>query len=364
MKALHQLVPVLRPGDAVSAHALQVQALLREVGVESDIFVEDAHPDLRSRARLLADFPSRHRDVAGVGLMYQMAIGSASADFLLRRPERKLVNYHNITPESFFRRWNPQEVTNIRRGRRQLHDLARAVELGLAVSEFNRRELDDAGYAATAVAPLLLDFHEFDADVDRAALDRLTRAKESGGADLLFVGRLSPHKAQHDLVKAFAVYRRVHDPQARLHLVGGWGPPAYLRALREYVDELGLADSVDLPGAVPHGELVAYYRTADAFVCLSEHEGFCIPLLEAMYHHLPVVAFDAAAVSETLAGAGVLLPHKAPATVAGAIERVVRDRELREALREVARERLDHYGLDRARRRVSDALAPVLEDSA
>jgi glycosyltransferase involved in cell wall biosynthesis len=147
-----------------------------------------------------------------------------------------------------------------------------------------------AGYRATTVVPILLDPGEFDREVDAATLDRLRSATAAGGASWLFVGRVVPNKAQHDVVKAFAAYRRVFDPHARLRLVGGTSLPAYADAVARYVDALGLGGAVELTGPVDPGVLSAHYRAADVFVCLSDHEGFCVPILEAMHHDLPIVA--------------------------------------------------------------------------
>ena len=175
----------------------------------------------------------------------------------------------------------------------------------------------------------------------------------------LFVGRLAPNKCQHDLIKALAAYRRLYDPQARLHLVGGSSSNAYRTALEAFVDHLDLGEAVFLHGGVSPGALVAHYRAADVFVCLSEHEGFCVPLLEAVHHRLPVVALAEAAVPETVEGAGVLLPAKEPARVAAAVHRVLGDPDLRAALVVAGTARLADFALERTRPVLLDAIATV-----
>jgi glycosyltransferase involved in cell wall biosynthesis len=207
--------------------------------------------------------------------------------------------------------------------------------------------LEVAGYGRTAVLPILFDPEALEAEVDGRRLERLLGDKAGGGSDLLFVGRIAPNKCQHDLIKLLAVYRRLYDPQARLHLVGGSSSHAYWKALEAYIDHLDLGEAVFLHGAVSPGALAAHYRAADAFVCLSEHEGFCVPLLEAWHHHLPVVALAAAAVPETVAGAGVLLPAKEPARVAAAVDRVLSDPDLRGALVAAGTARLADFSLQR-----------------
>ena len=140
---------------------------------------------------------------------------------------------------------------------------------------------------------------------------------------------MSPHKGQDDLVKALAAYRRLYDPDARLHVVGGAICEEYQMAVERFADELGLADAVEFAGSVSHEELIAYYDECDVFLCLSNHEGFCVPLLESMYHRLPIVAYTITAVPETVQQAGLILPDKEPARVAAAIHRVVDDAGLR-----------------------------------
>jgi glycosyltransferase involved in cell wall biosynthesis len=245
-------------------------------------------------------------------------------------------------------------------GHRQTGALAPLSTLGIADSTYNERELAEAGFTATSVAPVLVDLEEFDRDVDERERARLEAAKAAGGVDLLFVGRLAPNKAQHDLIKALAVYRRAYDPAARLHLVGGSSSAVYAAALESYAAALGLEEAVELTGSVSPGVLAAHYRAADAFVCLSEHEGFCVPLLEAMHHRVPIVAFAAAAVPETLGGAGLLLPSKSPSTVASAVHRVLDDALLRRALVTAGTQRLEDFRLDRARARFASLIEGLM----
>lgn len=359
--AVHQFLPDLSPGDATSNHALAVQRELRAMGLASEVYAHTVHPSLRGRARSYDSYapaPGRRER-----LLYHLSIGSVVADFLLQRDEPLVVDYHNLTPGEFFADWAPLVVYGQSWGRRQLAELASTSVLGLADSSFNRAELVDAGCRKAVVVPILLDTGDFDRELDEAALGRLQRAKEVGGADWLFVGRVVPNKAQHDVVKAFAAYRRIYDPAARLHLVGGTSVPAYATALARFVDALGLHDVVELAGPVSGGTLAAQYRNADVFVCLSEHEGFCVPLLEAMHHEVPVVAFGAAAVPETLGRGGVVLGDKSPVTVAATVHRVVTDDGLRRSLVAGGAERLAELSLDVSRGKLRRAIESLEVES-
>ena len=359
MAAIHQLLPSFAPRDAIGAHAVQVQQVLRGLGVDSGIYVADAHREVRRSVQPYRELPAP-RPGEPTWLLYQCSTGSPVADWLLHRPERKLSNYHNITPASFFEPWEPHVGAELLEARRQLDLLAPATEIAIADSAFNEAELQAVGYGATTVVPILLDTATFDHEVDRAALDRLQAARSRGGADWLFVGRVAPHKAQHDLVKAFAAYRTAYDPLARLHVVGGPSSHAYWTALERFVAALGLSDAVDLAGSVTPGELAARYQVADVFVCVSEHEGFCVPLLEAMHHETPIVAYRAAAVPETLGPAGLVLDDKSPATVATAVHRVLSDAPLRAALVAAGTERIAHFALERTASLLADVVTELL----
>ncbi len=352
---IDQVIPALASRDAIGGHTMQLRDLLRSRGYRSDIYYGNASAD-----RLGDGMPvNRLGDHSSNGrvLLYQLSIGSGVADVFRQRRERKFVNYHNITPADLVEAWIPTVGEEVRRGRAQLCDLAPVTEFAIADSSFNERELLAAGYRSTTTVPLLIDLEGFDGTPDRALAARLADEKAGGGADLLFVGKVSPHKGQHDLVKALATYRQLYDPKARLRVVGGAISDAYQTAVEKFADELGLGHAVEFAGSVSHEELIAYYGAADAFVCLSNHEGFCVPLLEAMYHQLPIVAYTNTAVPETVQGAGLILPNKEPVRVAAAVDRVVRDSVLRATLAEAAAERVTAFALPRVR----DGFASAIE---
>jgi glycosyltransferase involved in cell wall biosynthesis len=352
---IDQVIPTLASRDAIGGHVLQLRDLLRSRGYDSDVFYGNASPD-----RLDEGFPiTRIGDRAGAGrvLLYQLSIGSGVADIFRDRPERKFVNYHNITPADLLEAWLPAVGEEVRWGRAQLKDLAAVTEFAIADSVFNERELRDAGYPSTTTVPLLIDPEDFTGSPDPKLAARLAELRAGGGADLLFVGKVSPHKGQHDLVKALAAYRRLYDPKARLHIVGSAISEEYQKAVERFAEELGLADAVEFAGSVTHEELIAYYDGCDVFLCLSNHEGFCVPLLESMYHRLPIVSYQFTAVPETVAQAGLILPDKQPARVAAAIHRVVDDGRLRTELAAAAEERVAWFALPR----VQDGFFAALE---
>jgi glycosyltransferase involved in cell wall biosynthesis len=352
-----QVVPALTGRDAVGEHTLNVRRALREAGVESEIFYGSAGPDTASDGRPISALGRGPRDRV---LLYQASIGSPVFDTLMARPEPKLANYHNITPAELLWPWAPQVAYEAALGRAQLERMAPHCRFAIADSRFNEDELRDAGYARTAVVPPLIDMTPPATEPDAALCGALLDAKQSGGVDLLYVGRLSPHKAPHDLVKMLAVFRRHFDPCARLHLVGAPLGDRYGEALSGLVHDLGLVEAVTMPGPVSATGLEAYWRCADAYVCASEHEGFCVPLVEAMGHGVPVVAYGAAAVPETVGDAGLVLTSKEPLRFAVAVSRVLEDPALRAHLEAAARRRVAELGLPRSSARFAETVLAAL----
>jgi glycosyltransferase involved in cell wall biosynthesis len=365
-RAVHQLLPSYVPGDAVSAHARAVHELLVELGARAHVWASAwrtgaGHPTVRSWREL--------RPEPGSVLLYHLSTGSRMVDWLAERTEPLVVDHHNVTPPELVEAWDPARAVELAAGRRQVAVLAPRAVLGLADSAWNRAELDDAGYRTTAVAPVLLDPARRAVAPDAATAAALARSAATGGRDWLFVGRIAPSKGQRELVAAFTAHRRLQDPQARLHLVGGTSSPAYADAVRAVVADAddgdpGLRAAVRIWGEVPDPVLCALYAAADVFVSCSAHEGFGVPLVEAMWWGVPVVAVGAAAVPETVAGAGLVLPAGDPLLVAEAAARVLGDAAVRATLVAAGRLRADELSLARARTRMGELLRPVLDGAA
>jgi glycosyltransferase involved in cell wall biosynthesis len=353
---IDQVLPCLASRDAIGVHTVALCDALRAAGFDSDIFYGSSTPDFAHLGQPIVDLGRTGRNR---WLLYQAAIGSPVFDVLAARSEPKLVNYHNIAPAPLFHGWAPELCYELELGRAQLEWLAPETRFAVADSAYNESELLAAGYKETAVVPLLIDMSGSASESPETS-DRLLRGKAAGGADLLFVGKVSPHKAPHDLVKMLAVLRRLYDPLARLHLVGTPLGERYQEALLAFIDDLGLADAVFVTGSVDIAQLESYYRAADVFVCASEHEGFCVPLIEAMGHGVPVVAYGVAAIPETVAGAGLVLAHKDPLLFASAVARVLDDEDLRAELRRAGTARLADFSLERSRPRFVDLLTQAV----
>jgi glycosyltransferase involved in cell wall biosynthesis len=237
--------------------------------------------------------------------------------------------------------------------------LAPQARLGLAKSPFSQEELRRAGCRHTAVVPVLADYGRVTGPPDARVAAELAGLRSGGGADILFVGRIVPSKAQHELVKALWAYRRLYDGKARLHLVGGTSSFEYTKALQDFVDDLGLSAAVRLPGEVSDAALAAYFEAADVYLSLSAHEGFGVPLVEAMVAGVPVVTRGAGAVADTVADAALVLAAADPSYVAAALHRACSDQELRATLTAAGTRRAASLSADVAGR-IIDAVAAVV----
>ena len=356
MRAIHQIVAGYAGGDAISNEARAMRALFRRWGYESQIYSERKRilPELRSEARDLVagrgDF--RPDDV----VLLHLSIGSDVNDLFPQLPGRKALLYHNITPPEYFRGIQEQTASLLDRGRRQARALAGAAAVVMADSRFNAGEIAAMGHANPQVLPLVLDFSMLRSRPDR----RVLRQYRDGLANILFVGRCAPNKKIEDLLNAFYYFQRYVQPASRLIHVGSHaGMEQYHALLLTRSRELQLKN-VEFVGAVNQDELNAYYAVARAFLCLSDHEGFCIPLLEAMAHDVPVVAHAAGAVPETLDGAGVLVREKNYDLIAETLGRVSEDAPLRAALLRGQRERLARYERQDLEADLKRLLAPLL----
>ena len=330
------------PADAISNHVVALHELARRDGKDSRVYAIES-----TRAIDGGVLPYRRlfRTVQPDDtLLLHFSMGNEVFDQLAKLPARKVLVYHNVTPAEFFSGINAHAALHAQLGRKQLATLGDQMELGVGVSEYNRRELEAAGFARTAVVPLLIDWTAYDVAPDPAVLAQWSTVRTK----LLFVGRIAPHKRQDDLIRLIAYYRACIDPEAQLILVGSYrDQPQYHARLRALAQELGVTGAVAFAGSVSLAALVAYYRTATAFVSLSEHEGFGVPLLEAMLFDLPVVAYDAGAVAETLGDAGLRVKSRELPEIAELVGLVGERPDLRAALIAAGRKRVAEFSTER-----------------
>jgi glycosyltransferase involved in cell wall biosynthesis len=341
-RALHQFLAGATAGDAITEQALLMRRWLRELGFASEVYALHVEPSVEEVVLPLGGY-RRGRDESQA--VYHHSIGSDVADRLLEVGLPLILVYHNVTPPEFFLRTEPALAYLSRRGSQQLAELRPRTALALADSTFNAADLRREGYDDIAVMPITLQTERYDLPPDEALAARLDGERPR----LVFVGRLSANKRQEDLVKLLYYVRRAR-PRARLDLVGAPWQPGYSAWIAELAAELGVGDGLTLTGKVTQQEMVTYLRTADVYVSMSEHEGFGMPLIESMYVGVPVLAYDVAAVGETMGGAGVLFRRKEYEYLAEVVVQLLEDGALRERL------------ITRQRRRAADFLEPRVRE--
>jgi glycosyltransferase involved in cell wall biosynthesis len=324
-RAVHQLLATFAPHDAVSNEARQICAVLRAAGYESEIYAAGIRPSAHDVVRPLNALAAGADDV----LICHYSIWSEAVDRALAGPGRLVVRYHNVTPAHWLEGVNEVVAALCRSARARLGELAPRAALALADSSFNRLDLDDAGFGRSEVLPILLP-----------PATPLPPPAPAAAPLIVSVGRLVPNKRIDELLRTFACYRRTCAPDAGLAIVGAAdGFEAYALACRRLAEQLGIADP--FAGRLDDAARDALLARAAAYLVCSEHEGFCVPLVEAMRAGLPIVARDFGAVAETLGGAGIAAPPEAgPAELAELLDLAVTDEGLRAAMASGRAERL------------------------
>ncbi len=332
LQEIHQLLPNLAYGDAISNHALAIRNYLRKCGYKSDIFVQHLDERVAREANIFHPKSISHK----AGLIYHHSIGSELTKYAISHPASKCLIYHNITPAKFFQPYRPEFAKILEQGRQELKQLAKYFPLSVGDSAYNATELVESGFDRPGVLPIIIDPSKWDISADGELMHKL----QDGKTNLLFVGRLAPNKRQDDLLKAFSAYLTM-DCNARLILVGsGETNDPYYCHLMNAIEQLGIANFVMLPGQVNDTQLLAFYRSADLFWSMSEHEGFCVPLVEAMWFDIPILAYKSSVIPETLGKAGLMFNSKDDFIQIAALAKIMtKNQELRSKLIKAQRQR-------------------------
>jgi glycosyltransferase involved in cell wall biosynthesis len=309
-------------GDAIGNEVLGIQRVLRTAGYESEIFVETADSRLEDLTLDYRDLPDgNHADDV---LLHHFSLAARASRLTYALPNRMALIYHNITPPEYFIDVHPHLVQSCFVGRRELGLFASRAELGLGDSEYNRQELEALGFPYTDVLPVVPDFSHLSGPANYMQAGLF----DDGWVNVVFVGRMIPNKKIEDVIRFFHAYNRWFNPRSRLLLVGAYnGFERYIAMLLNLITRLNVSD-VHFLGHVSNAELTAYYELADVFLCASEHEGFCVPLVESFHMGIPVLAYPATAVPATMDGGGILYEDKDPVRVAALMHQVITDRQL------------------------------------
>ncbi len=352
---INQWVPAAHKGDAIGDSARRVRQMLRDAGHTSDLFALTIDDELRGDVRQFSEPDARRGDVT----IFHFALPSPMTQAFATLDGARVLQYHNITPAQFFAPYDAGLFRLAALGRQELRSLAGRVDLALGDSDFNRQELEDLGFARTGVMPIAVNLDRITGAPRRPALEKILG---DGLINILFVGRIVPNKRIDDHIRLAEVYKRYVDSYYRFIFVGRYdGLPRYYAQVRALIAEFKmLPDRFWFTGPVPDDDLAAFYRWADVYVSLSEHEGFCVPLLEAMAADVPVLAYGAGAVPETLGGAGVLFAPKDLEFAAEMLGTLVYDRRVRDRVIEGQRRRLQDFSPARIEASLMRALQQVL----
>jgi len=336
-----QVLNTFTKGDAIGNYALAIRELLRTAGYDSEVFTESIYEDKdNTGVKHIISLPDLQEDDI---LIFHLSISVRLFVDLGDACCKKIVIYHNITPYEYFADYSNFSFTLSRDAMIDVKCLSQTFDYGIAVSTYNKEGLIEFGYKCPIdVLPIIVPFDDYKQEPGKAVVDKYN----DGRTNIIFVGRVVPNKKQEDIISAFSAYKKYYDSEARLFIVGSsLNMEAYKSRLDSFI-ELNSIDDVIFTGKIPFDELLAYYHIADIFLCMSEHEGFCVPLIEAMFFDVPVIAYASAAVPETLGGSGILLNEKDPLQTAGIINKLVSDKSLRSAVINDQQKRLEDYSYD------------------
>jgi glycosyltransferase involved in cell wall biosynthesis len=339
---VHQVLSGAGPYDAVTTQALAFRALFGGWGWGGRDVAAEIDPRIGHRVAPLRALAPTDGDV----LLIHYSAYAPKLRGVLELPQRKLLLSHNITPARWFWDHDPQAAVVCALGRKQLPEFAAAADVAAGVSRYNAREL-----GSETVIPILFDPNGLGAPAGHDPPDPPT---------ILFVGRLAPHKRQDAVIRAFELYRRRHAPDARLVLVGAPINARYEAAMQALAAELSPGHVTIESGLTPE-QLAGRWRSAHAFLCLSEHEGFCIPLLEAFHFGVPVIARPVGGVPEVAGDAALLLDDAdGESVVAELLAVAVGDGELRAELRRRGAARVAAYAPEPTARALRAALEELV----
>ena len=341
MKRVIQLLDSYSYGDGIGNHAGALDSAIKARGVDTQVYARYVDPRLAHIGQHIDQYVPGEEDV----ILYHLGAGSELNRKVAEYGRPIILNYHNITPPEFFAGYSPSLQANCAAGYEEVRYLADKVEMAISDSAYNSSELMKMGYTCPLHhIPIVMDFSDY-----AQAPDEATVAQYSDGVkNVVFVGRITPNKRHEDIIMDFYYYTKFFEPNSRLILVGNSrGFEGYYMKLQKFVKKLGLKNVV-FTGHISFKQILAFYRVADVLLCESEHEGFCIPLVEAMYFGKPIVAFNSSAVGETLGNGGILLEQKNPQFAAAVLDQVIRDETLQTKILEQQKEELKRFDPQKA----------------
>lgn len=347
---INQLLPTLSYGDAVSNSAINMMEVLHSMGINSKIYAENIDPKVKHLAENYKKCPKDEP------VIYHLSTGSDLSEVISDFTKEKILLYHNVTPKEFFKGYNGTLQKLCDDGRKQMESLNGQFDYSWADSKYNEKELIEAKYKNTKVQPIIINFEDYTQNYNVEVYEKM---KTEGYVNILFVGRIAPNKKHQDIIKSFYYYKKYINPKSRLILVGSAnGTEMYLKELQNLIAHLELED-VHIIGHVSFSEILAYYRSADLFLCMSEHEGFCVPLLEAMHFELPIIAYKSSAVPETLSNGGIVVTEKNFKYIAELMDIVLSNNELKKNIVNNQKNILNYYSKENVKQMFQKSIEEI-----
>lgn len=332
-----QVVSSLNYGDAVGNDVIAIKNALIKSGFVTEIYAASIHKKIPAgTARTIRRLPElKEKDI----IIYHFAAEDSLSEMLKGLKCKKVLRYHNVTPPEFFKNYDSGAEKNTKIGLEQIRQLKDDIDYVMTVSEFNERDLRSMGYKCPIfVVPILIQFKDYEQEPS----EKIVKQYSDGVKNIIFVGRIAPNKKIEDVISVYDYYHKKVDANTRLIIVGSYNEKnKYYQYLQKCIKKLS-AKNVIFTGHIAFDEILGYYKIADAFLCMSEHEGFCVPLVEAMYFKVPIVAYGSTAIPGTLNGCGILLENKQPEVVAEGLKAVFEKEKMKQIVEDEVR-RLDDF---------------------
>ena len=346
-----QLLPSLKKGDGVGNFAFNLKEILQEMDFRTEIYSEKIDANVpKNMAKKLSDLRIKDDDV----ILYHMCTGTSLNYKVMEYKCKKIMIYHNITPPHFYKQYSLNSYNACTKGYEDVEAMKNGFDAVVPMSAFNKKCLLEYGYSEENMylLPFLLEKEEKKRNI-------LDKTKNTNQVNLLYVGRMVPHKRVEDIVSAFVYYKKYYNENAVLNLIGSNGPEEYMQPLKAYIKSLKI-EGLNLLGHVSDCELERYYQTADLYVSMSEYEGFCLPIIEAMLYEIPVLAYNAAAVADTLGKGGILWDKKSPIYLASIMNYMIENKSIREEIINNQKEELEKYSKEKVMAALEHILVSVI----
>lgn len=352
-----QLLPTLVYGDGVGNETLVIDKILKSLGYETKIYAENIDKRISSKtADVIARMPELYQaDV----VIYHLSTGTVLNETVGKLKCKIVIIYHNITPPHFFNEYSISATERSKQGLKGVEELRENAHYCIADSYYNKQQLIQMGYRCRIdVVPVIVPFKDYEKKPSKSIINKYN----DNYVNIVFVGRIVPNKKQEDIIKSFYFYKNYINDKSRLFLIGSYsGMERYKIHLDKYIQSLGL-DDVHFTGHIKFNQILSYYKLADIFLCMSEHEGFCIPLLEAMYFQIPIIAYASTGVKDTLGDCGFQIREKNCKMTAEMIDYIIKKEEFRKQLIERQNLRLMNFSYENTHQKFVECLTNFLEE--